>query len=329
MIEKIIRNTLERWGYWEIKVPILGEIFLWKDNNVVKILDGKGDILALRPEITSLVIQNMNYTDVPVRVYYMGPIFLLENDEIVENFQIGWELISVQEEWRDIEGLMLIIDILSKLNIEEFVIEINTTEIWEYIWRDFEKEKVEKWKKYLVKKDYVSLIDDIYIEKKDIIEDIKNLIFYSKKNIKNSELKLIIEKLYNFKENLEKIGIDKNKIKISPRLFRPFDYYKGLIFQVYLKELKTSLGGGGSYIQYNKKGEKVCGIGFAFIEEKLLPILKDFKEDKKIFIGKKEKYVDYYKILKEEREKGSRVIFIPFIENLKVEELKGEIEFLK
>lgn len=329
MIEEIIRNTLEKWGYWEIKVPVLGEFFLWEESNIVKIIDGKGKILALRPEITSLVIQNINYDSVPVRVYYMGPIFSIENGEVKENFQIGWELINIQEEWRDIEGLLIIFDILSKLNIEEFIIEINTTEIWEYIWKDFEREKIERWKKYLIKRDYVNLLDEISIEKEDIFQDVKNLIFYPEEKIKNLELNLIIEKLYNFKKKFKKLGIDENKIIISPLLFRPFDYYKGLIFQVYLKELKTSLGGGGSYIQYNKKGEKIYGIGFAFTEEKLLSFLKNISNNKKIFIGEKEKYLEYYEILKEEREKGNKVIFIPYSEELKLEELKGEFIFLK
>ncbi len=329
MIEKIIRNLLEEWGYREIKVPILGEPSLWKENNIVKIIDGKGRIFALRPEITSLVIQNISYNKIPVRVYYMGPIFSLEDGIVKENFQIGWELINSQDEWRDIEGLSIIFNILSKLNIEEFIVEINTTEIWENIWKNFEEEKIDKLRKYLIKRDYVSLIDEISREKRRVIEDIKSLIFYPKVEIRNLELKFEIEKLYDLKRKLEKIGIDKNKIMISPLLFRPFNYYNGLIFQVYLKELKTPLGGGGSYIQYNKKGEKIFGIGFAFIEEKLTSVLSDLNNDIKIFIGDKERYLEYYETLAEERRKGNKAVFIPYSENLNIAELKGEVKFLE
>ncbi|MEN2984266.1 MAG: ATP phosphoribosyltransferase regulatory subunit [Dictyoglomaceae bacterium] len=328
MIEKIIRNTLEKWGYWEIKVPILGDLSLWEGDNIVKIIDRKGRICALRPEITSLVIQNINCDNIPTRIYYMGPIFTVDNGEIIENFQIGWELISIQDEWRDIEGLLIIFDVLSKLNIKEFIIEINSTEIWDYIWKDLDGEKIDRCKKYLIKKDYVNLIREISLEKENIVKDVKNFIFYPNRDIENLELKNLIEKLHNFKKKLEKIGIEKDKIVISPMLFRPFDYYKGLIFQVYLRELKTPLGGGGSYIQYNKKGEKIYGIGFAFVEEKLSSILKNIEDNEKVFIGDKEKYIEYYEILREEREKCNKVVFIPYIENLEIEKLKGEIIFL-
>lgn len=329
MIEKIIRNVLEEWGYGEIKVPILGELSLWKENNIVKIIDGTGRIFALRPEITSLVIQKISYNKTPVRVYYMGPIFYLENGMVKESFQIGWELINPQDEWRDIEGLSIIFDILSKLNIKEFIVEINSTEVWENIWRDFEGEKIDKLRKYLIKRDYVSLIDEISLEKKEIIEDTKSLIFYPNRKIRNLELKSEIEKLYDLKGKLGEIGIDKNKIIISPLLFRPFNYYNGLIFQVYLKELKTPLGGGGSYIQYNKKGEKIFGVGFAFIEERLTSVLSDLNNDIKIFIGNKEKYLEYYKILAEERKKGNKTVFIPYSENLNIVRLEGDVKFLE
>ncbi len=329
MIEKIIRNVLEEWGYEEIKVPILGELSLWKENNIVKIIDGTGRIFALRPEITSLVIQKISYDKTPVRVYYMGPIFSLENGIVKENFQIGWELINPQDEWRDIEGLSIIFDILSKLNIEEFIVEINSTEVWENIWKDFEGEKIDKLRKYLIKRDYVSLIDEISLEKREMIEDIKSLIFYPKREIRNLELKSEIEKLYDLKRKLEEIGIDRNKIVISPLLFRPFNYYNGLIFQFYLKNLKTPLGGGGSYIQYNKKGERIFGVGFAFIEEKLTSVLSDLNNNIKIFIGNKEKYVEYYEILVEERKKGNKAVFIPYSEDLNIVRLKGEVKFLE
>ena len=331
VLEENLRDILERWGYQEIKVPILGDLDLWKDNNIVKIIDGRGRVLALRPEITSLVIQNIIYENLPIRLYYMGPIFSFEYGEIKESFQIGWELISPQDEWRDIEGLAIIFDVLLRLNIEDFIIEINDTEIWDNIWKDFDKERINRWRKYLIKKDYVSFFEDISKEKieENKIKDIRNLIFYPRGEIRNLEVKNRLEKLYEFKEKLRKVGVDSQKILISPSLFRPFEYYKGLVFQVYLKELKIPLGGGGSYIQYNKKGEEICGIGFAFREENLSKILDKFIDKRKIYVGESSKYIEYYKLIKEEREKGNKVVFIPYSNNLNINNLKGEVVLLK
>jgi histidyl-tRNA synthetase len=329
-LEEVLRRILEKWGYQEIKVPILGNLELWKDNNVVKIISG-GEVLALRPEITSLIIEKVNYVNIPLRLYYIGPIFRLEKEkEITERYQIGWELICPYEEWRDMEILAIFFDIFKNLKINSFIIEINNTEIWDEVFKEFNENIVEKIRKFIIKKDFVGLFDYlslINVDKK-IIKDIRSIIFYPKEEINNNKIKDMIENMIEFRKKLTDIEIDIEKIKISPSLLRPFNYYKGLIFQVYLKDLKNSLGGGGSYIQYNKKGDKIFGIGFAFEEEKIKNLF-EYIDDRKIFLGDPKNYKNYFKLMKKEREKNNKVVFIPYRENLNIENLKGEIIILE
>ncbi|PMQ02316.1 MAG: ATP phosphoribosyltransferase regulatory subunit [Dictyoglomus sp. NZ13-RE01] len=268
-ISEIIRDTLRKRGYKEIIVPTMGDLSLWKENNIVKIIDGKGRVVALRPEITSLVIQKVSYYGEPLRLYYMGPIFSYINGEIQERYQIGWELIEENKISRDFEAIYLIYEIFSKLNIKEFIIEINSTKIWNYLYSKEKEENMEKLRKFALKRDYVSLIEESLNK-----ELMKSLVYYPRSVIKDNDINTVLEELKSFKDELIKGGIDNEKISISPILLRPYEYYDGIIFQVYISNLKKAIGGGGSYIKYNEKGEKISGIGFAFIEDNLREIYK-------------------------------------------------------
>lgn len=84
------------------------------------------------------------------------------------------------------------------------------------------------------------------------------------------------ENLQNIFQELENMGVAKDKYEFSPTLARGLDYYTGMIFEMEIAEYGGgSIGGGGRYDNligmFSKKS--VPAVGFSFGLDRLLEIL--------------------------------------------------------
>ncbi|HOJ93165.1 MAG TPA: ATP phosphoribosyltransferase regulatory subunit [Dictyoglomaceae bacterium] len=331
IVESQVRRILELYGYREIRTPVLTED-IWATDNKSSFLKKEGKNFSLRPEITSEILKNIRFEGIPIRVFYMGPIFDFK-DEVEEKFQIGWELIFPPSRWRDIEIILTIKDVFDTFNLEDFKLELNDIRVWNSVWSCIENsEEIKKLKGYLKKRDYVSFLEEMTGKVPSSLQkDIKNMLFYEEDaKFESEEISFQLEELKSLKKELIEFGFREDSIILNPSFFRSFGYYDGIIFELYVKDMKGPLGGGGSYIESNKFGEKVYGVGFAFIEEKILDFLKEGKplEKKKFFIVPSDFYASVYNLMKEERENGFNSVFIPFDKNLDIEKLKKEGEVI-
>ncbi|MGB9767760.1 MULTISPECIES: ATP phosphoribosyltransferase regulatory subunit [Dictyoglomus] len=315
-LEKIIRRRLELWGYNEVRIPILYEDIWGKENLIY--FEKNGKFLALRPEITREILKSIRYDKIPKRMFYMGPIFKLNGREVEENYQIGWELIYKPSLWRDVEVLLIIKEVFEDIGIDDYIIELGNTKIWDFILRFIkDEEKVKSLREFLVKRDYVSFLEKSDLSNSELKSEILNLFYYDSCDedcvFLNSSLRDEINFLNSFKKLLVKLGFKEDKLIVNPALMRPYEYYDGIIFEVYLKNSKTSLGGGGSYIERNKYNELLYGFGFAFVEEKLLELVNGtfLEENIRYFVYPEEQFIRIYEDMRKEREKGIISVFIP------------------
>lgn len=312
-LEKVVRKRLELWGYKEVRIPVLSEN-IWRKDDLL-FFEKNGKILALRPEITSEIIKNINADSLPNRLFYMGPVFSIVDGDVEEKFQIGWELIYKPEVWRDLEVLLIIKEIMEEIKLQDFILEIGNTRIWNSIWNIIDDDnKVKLLKDLLIKRDYVSFFENTKEYNKNIMNVIKELIFFDDVRVINDPLvKEEIEFLIDFKNKLIMLGFPEDNIVVNPALYRPFGYYDGIVFEVYLEGVKTSFGGGGSYIEKNKYGNLLYGFGFAFLEENLIEIFHEptSKEKVKYYFASGDDFVKVYEEMKRERDKGIISIFIP------------------
>lgn len=312
-LERVVRRRLELWGYREVRIPVISEN-IWKKDDLL-FFEKNGKLLALRPEITSEIIKNIKVESLPNRLFYMGPVFSIVGGEIEEKFQIGWELIYKPAVWRDIEVLLIIKETMDDIKLHNFVLEIGNTRIWNSIWDIINDEnKIKLIKGFLIRRDYVSLFENIREYPKKIQEIIRNIVFFDNINSINDPIvKEEIGFLIDFKNKLLKLGFSEDSIVVNPALCRPFGYYDGVVFEVYLENFKTSIGGGGSYIEKNKYNDILYGFGFAFLEENLIEVLQDSnpKEKVKYYFVSEDDFIKVYEEMKKERDRGTVSIFIP------------------
>ncbi|MEO1018952.1 MAG: histidine--tRNA ligase [Pseudomonadota bacterium] len=138
------RGIAELYGYGEIETPILefNEIFartLGETSDVVNkemysFDDRGGDRLTLRPENTAsivrAVITNGLTQDLPIKLFYSGPMFRYERPQKGRQrqfHQIGVELIGAAEPAADIEVIALASHVLKALGLgDQVVLELNS-----------------------------------------------------------------------------------------------------------------------------------------------------------------------------------------------------------
>ncbi|MEJ5165645.1 MAG: histidine--tRNA ligase [Thermoanaerobaculia bacterium] len=308
--EEIAIKTFSSYGYLEIRTPILEHLELFQrsigeDTEIVNkemyvFKDRKGRDLALRPEGTAPVARAYLSTELknqlhPLRLFYIGPMFRYERPQkgrYRQFYQIGAELLGLENPEADGEMLEVLIVFLKNLGFKELEILINSVGC------------------DLCRKDYVVELKD-YFEKRasQLCENCKDrldknpLRILDCKEEKCQPLKEKAPSISNFLcpdckrhfeetlKLLEKLSIPFN---INKNLVRGLDYYTRTVFEVVSKELgaQNALCGGG---RYNKLisdlgGPPVPGIGFAIGEDRLIEILPEK------FIEENSFKVDYFLI---------------------------------
>lgn len=129
-VEATITQQFERYGYAPIALPIVeySELFMRKSGEdiVTRMYDfqHRGHRLCLRPEMTSSVmrayIEHMQDHPLPVRLYYSGPVFRLQNTSHKQFNQVGLELIGAYGSLADGEVIRAACSALDSLNLEQY-----------------------------------------------------------------------------------------------------------------------------------------------------------------------------------------------------------------
>jgi ATP phosphoribosyltransferase regulatory subunit len=303
-IKEIIENEFRFWGYGEVKTPIFeftknisaGVGKNWKDK-LISFFDIDSNLVSLRADMTvpiaRLTGMRIKASQLPVRFFYFANSFrqsaLHKGEKRVLN-QAGLEFIGSSSFASDIEVLAILSNILKKLEIKDFKIGIGHVKLIEGLcgWLNLDAKGIEYVKDNLVLKNIVSVEEflikkdrqktNIFIELLKPENDIKNL---EKIISRISEKKLTqsfeyLKKVYNV---LTKLDLGKYLL-IDLSMVREFDYYSGLLFEVYSSRITDLLGSGGRYDGLIKKfGLDVPATGFALDVDLLHKSLEESKLD--------------------------------------------------
>jgi histidyl-tRNA synthetase len=143
-MERTITGVLDRFGYSEIRTPLLEQSRLFKrsigeDSDIVEkemytFEDRDGTKLTLRPEGTASVvrayIESARWSQEPVsRLYYLGPMFRHERPQkgrYRQFSQVGVELIGAAEPYADVELIDLAVECTKALGLTGTSLQLNS-----------------------------------------------------------------------------------------------------------------------------------------------------------------------------------------------------------
>ncbi len=287
-IKEIIGSEFKLWGYGEVNTPVveytrnisIGAGKDWKDK-LINFFDVDGSPVSLRSDMTipiaRLTGMRIKKEQLPVRFCYFADSFRQSGTQKgisrVYN-QAGLELIGSSNTMADSEILVILVSILSKLKLNDYTIGLGNVEFIDGLcdWFGLDMKEKESVRKKIIKKDFVTL--ESFLGKKDKgkaeifiklmqpegnVSKISGLVSEIGDNRVTKSFNYIRE-LYN---TVKDYGYGGN-IVIDFSIIRDFDYYTGVLFEVYCMGVKNIIGSGGRYDGLIKKfGKDVPATGFA------------------------------------------------------------------
>lgn len=281
--DQLIQNFIfEKWkqvclrhGFEEYQTPIIepSEIYEAKSGEDVgnKELFTFKDLaerkLCLRPEMTPSVtrIVSAKYKELPkpIKFFSIGSFYRNERPQKGRNrefWQINADIFGDSSTYSDLEILSLCTDIMKEFNAptNSYEIHLNNRKLINGFLNDLNLTDVQKLGVLRIMDKFEKLTPTIFEESLLKFTDSENAKKIHKfLTLNTTELETVFPKLKEnegFKELaslislLKEIGLEKN-IKFSPSLVRGFDYYDGLVFEVFdtNPDNPRSLFGGGRY----------------------------------------------------------------------------------
>lgn len=306
-IFSIMKKVSESFGYSEYNASVLENADLYRAKSGDEIVNeqtytfkDKGDRdVSLRPEMTPTVARMIaaktRELPMPLRWYSIPNVFRYEKPQkgrLREHWQLNVDIFGVKSIDAEVELLQMASQIMRSFGLKDssFEIRINNRKIINYILKDLfglDEEKSHKISKILDKQEKM--------EKKDFEEGIREnledkteefLTLMNSKNFdefifglpKDAQTQEGILEIKELTEKLEKLGV--TNVVFTQKLMRGFDYYTGLVFEVFdtNPENRRSVFGGGRYDDllsiFDK--EKVPAVGFGMGDVVIRDILETY-----------------------------------------------------
>jgi histidyl-tRNA synthetase len=306
-MEAIARQVFELYGYREVRLPLLErtELFARSIGEETDIVakemytfdDRHGESLTLRPEATASVLRAVLEHGLEkgagVKKYYtLGPMFRYERPQkgrYRQFYQINCEALGVDAPELDAEVILLLLDLLGRLQLGEMRLLINSLGCrqcqasFRAALQDFLRGKEGLCPDCRRRRETNSLrvFDCKSPHCQAMLQDAPVL-----KDHLDPECAAHFARVLEF---LRRFGVTYEE---QPRLVRGLDYYTRTAFEVVAAGLgaQDAVAGGGRYNGLSQElgGPELPAIGFAIGQDRLLEVLpQDLGQDKdhKIFLA--------------------------------------------
>ncbi|MDO8527846.1 MAG: histidine--tRNA ligase [Deltaproteobacteria bacterium] len=297
-VESKAREIFKTYGFQEIRTPIVeptelfvrsvGETSAIVEKEMYTFEDRKGTSLTLRPEGTASVVRAyieaaLYYKDPVAKLAYFGPMFRYEQPQKGRSrqfFQIGAELLGVQEPMADAELLIMLEQFFSSLGITDTRLEINSLGC--KACRPKYLEAIQKFLKGKLSKfcaDCQKRSDRNPLRVLDCKKEECRTLTADAPMINDFWCEACHQ---HYREVRGLLLAGHVKFKENPRIVRGLDYYCRTAFEILCDRLgsQNAVGAGGRYDGLVKDlgGPDVPGVGFAVGMERLMMLIPDIEE---------------------------------------------------
>ncbi len=293
-LETSVRDVLRRYGYREIRLPVVEKTELFKrsigevtdivEKEMYTFEDRNGDSLTLRPEGTAgcvrAGIENGLLHNQMLRLWYLGPMFRHERPQkgrYRQFHQIGVETFGLPG--ADIEAELIAMShrVWRELGLDDVHLEINTlgtaeeraayrAELFQYLNDHFDE--LDEDSRRRTHTNPLRVLDSKNPEMQALIEAAPRLAQYLGEESQSHFAQL--------KARLDALGI---AYRVNPRLVRGLDYYCHTVFEWVTDRLgaQGTICAGGRYdgLVEQLGGRATPAAGFALGIERLVALLEE------------------------------------------------------
>jgi histidyl-tRNA synthetase len=300
-IEGVFRDACLKWGYQEIRTPTIEYLHLFTSagtltpsilSKVYSFLDWdgwSGERVVLRPDGTIPVARS--YIDCMsaeklARLFYITNIFIFEETgkETREKWQCGAELIGADSATADVELITVALETLRNTGLKNIELKLSHAGIIRALLTGFRLSSEEQSKVFdQILDGNVAVLSRLKAKTPELARllspllDLKGESSGFLKNLKavfSHNLPEFIPALDNFISIADLLTAIGQKYEIDIASGRGFEYYTGLVFQIFANKVKV--GGGGRYNALIPLlgGENIPASGFALYLDPLMMLIE-------------------------------------------------------
>ena len=302
-LEGVLFAGFAKWGYREIIPPTFEYLDVLSAGLPAEVLEKcykfpdwtTGRILVLRPDVTAqiarTVAMGMAGQGLPLRLCYRTTVFRHEPEHAGrerEVFQVGVELIGADDASMDAEILTLLMESLKSLGLAEFKISLGHVGFYKALLaRSRMSDEGRKQAEVAAAQKDLPKLEGL-LSREGVPKKVARPLLeapgrYGRDEVlkwgrsvagRDRALAKPIGRLAQVYHLLEVAGY-KNHLLLDLGEFRGFDYYDGLVFDVFAGSLGCELGGGGRYDHLiGRFGRNLPSTGFALDVNRLFGALE-------------------------------------------------------
>ncbi|OUP50961.1 ATP phosphoribosyltransferase regulatory subunit [Lachnoclostridium sp. An181] len=340
LIQKRLHRMLHLYGYQDIQTPTFEffdvfrkEIGTIPSKELYKFFDREGNTLSLRPDITPSIARAaatlFEHEEVPVRLCYMGNIFINHfsyQGRPKESTQLGGEFIGEDSVDADAEMIALVADCLKSAGLEKFQVTVGHVDFFESLMNEAAMDaKTEEQVRTLVSnRNYfgvLEILDTLCVNQKvkeafEHLEEMTGGIEVLEKGRQyslNTKAASAVKRLEKIYEVLKAYGVEEY-ITFDLSMSGTYGYYTGLIFRAYTFGTGDAIVKGGRYDHLIEKfGKESPSVGFAIVVDELVNALErqkveiPIKDDNTLILYDKKKRMAAISLAKEFRDSQKNI----------------------
>ena len=288
-VERRVLAVLAGWSYEEVLLPIFDYEQLFRRGmgpgripRTYRFTDHEGALLALRPELTTLVARTvatrMRDAATPLRLSYSGEVFRWDpprQGRQSEFHQVGLELIGQKGVAADLEVLAVCAEVLRSLGLDGFRISLSHVGFLQGVadGLGLDRAEAETFRALMDRRDGAALrafLDRSGEHEKnrrfsrlttlsggaEILREARDVVFNPTSRAALTDLQALLD-------GAEAAGLN-DSIAVDLGAVADFAYYTGPTFQVFVPGLGSALGGGGRYDRLMQQfGLDLPAVGFS------------------------------------------------------------------